>query len=185
MPKGASSTNTRVIDHLGITSQAIIFGQAQEVSATSALLSLPGRDIKSWVQELEDPTRHTKAVRQYLIYRADLHDKVRQRSKDQKEKEAAYYNRGIKRATHHVGDLVMLYQKHGKKLEPRWRGPFKISGYGKHSSFKIQQLGGRAIRGTFHGDHLKAFKPRHGHLASPSDPPLPTYQTIRKKIRTA
>ena len=183
LPKGANSTNTRVIHHLGISSQAIIFGQVQEVSATSALLSLPGRDIRSWVQELEDPARHTKAVRQYLTYRADLHDKVRQCSQDQKEKEAAYYNKGIKRATHHVGDLVMLYQKKGKKLEPRWRGPFRITGYGKHgTSFEIQQLGGKAIQGTFHGDHLKQFRPRQGHLASSSDPPLPAYQTIREKI---
>ena len=187
LPKIASLVNARFIHHLGVSSQAIIFGQSQEVSATTAtLLALPGRDIRSWVQQMEDPVQHSKEVKQYLTYRADLHDKVRQLSHERKEQEAIRYNRRIKQVTHHIGDLIMLHQKNTKKLEPRWRGPFRISGYGgSHGvSFRLQQLNGRMIRGTFHGDHLKAFIPRKSYLSSnPSEQLYPQQQTIRKPRR--
>ena len=30
--------------------------------------------------------------------------------------------------------------------------------YSDNTSFMLQQINGRGIRGTFHGDHLKAYK---------------------------
>ena len=181
LPKTASIVNTHIIHHLGVSSQTIIFGQSQKPSATATLLALPGRNIRSWVQQMEDNVQHTLEVKQYLRYRADLHDTIRQRSNEQKEQEAIRYNKGVKQATHHVGDLVMLHQKNTNKLEPRWRGPFRISGYGgSHGvSFRIQQLNGRMIRGTFHGDHIKTFVPRAGYLSDRSEQ-YPLQQTIRR-----
>ena len=81
----------------------------------------------------------------------------------------------------------MLFQKNIKKLEPRWRGPFQISGYGGsyRTSFRLQQLNRNSIPGTFHGDYLKTFVLRLGHLADPSDPPLPLSQTIRPPLPRA
>lgn len=62
----------------------------------------------------------------------------------------------------------MVYRKRTGKLEPRWRGPFKISGLGGVLGlcWKIEQLNGRQIRGGFHGDHLKHFPERTGYLAT-------------------
>lgn len=47
----------------------------------------------------------------------------------------------------------------------RWRGPFKISGYGLYYSFMLRQLNGPPIKGTFHGTHLKRFIPRSSYLS--------------------
>jgi len=66
---------------------------------------------------------------------------------------ARRYNKRVRTVVHEIGSLVMLGQRCGGKLQPQWRGPFKISGYGgTHSlSFTLMQLNGRRIRGTFHG----------------------------------
>ena len=78
----------------------------------------------------------------------------------------------------------MLFQKDTGKLEPRWRGPFKVAEYGSHGVFYLLvQLNGRKIRGSFHGDHLKKFVPRTGHLTGPSTSIFPTNQSIRKPRR--
>ncbi|KAM0800623.1 hypothetical protein BDR22DRAFT_889337 [Usnea florida] len=133
------------------------------------------------------PVKHAQTVREYQIHTSEVHDVVVEASNRRKYLEAAEYNKRICRVVHHLGDLVMLYQKDTGKLEPRWRGPFRITNYGgSHNlSFKLQQLNGRWIRGTFHGDHLKTFIPRTGYLTDPSDTPLPVQQTIRKPAKRA
>lgn len=94
------------------------------------------------------------------------------------------YNKGVRQVTFKTGDLVMLHQEKRGKLDPSWRGPFVIAGYGLHGvSYTIKQINGRKIAGTFHGDHLILFMPRGGHLASDRDPQFPTKQTIRKPVR--
>ena len=182
LPKSARAVNGRVIPHLGTSPTAILFGQIKEVSATtSTLLALPGRDVEEWVSELEDKKQHVYMVSQYIRYRAEKHDSVVTLSRLQKEADAARYDRGITRTIHHIDDLVMVYQKNTGKLQPRWRGPFKISGYGgSHGvSFTLKQLNGRGIKGTFHGDHLKLFRARTDYSADTASIPLPDQQTIR------
>jgi len=152
LPKAAGIVNSRIINHLGYSPSAILFGSVQETSAlTATLLALPGRDVQSWVAELNDPLCHTRIVREYFQHRAEVHDVVTEASNRRKDEEAARYNRG---------DMVMVYQKPGSvtKLGPRWRGPFKIDGYGgSHGrSFTLRQLSNRLIQGTFHGNHLKS-----------------------------
>ena len=132
--------------------------------------------------QLENLGTHSQAIKQYLTYRADLHDTVKQRSDEQKMKIADRYNRGVTQVTHHVGDLVMLHQKNTRKLEARWRGPFQIDRYGGvyGLSFTLRQLNGRKIRGSFHGNDLKQFIPRAEHLARTTDTSLlPVFQTIK------
>jgi hypothetical protein len=185
LAKATKAVNERVIPYLGISPSAINFGRVQETSSVnSTILRLPGRNIRAWHDELVTPAIHCNHVRTYLNHRAEIHDTVQTITTRQRENEAARYNRGISRATHHPNDLVMLYQKKTGKLEPRWRGPFRISGYGgSHGiSFTLVQLNGRKIRGSFHGDHLKTFTPRTGYLlpGGPLMDILPQQQTIRK-----
>lgn len=184
LPKSAQSVNSRIISYLGYSPTGILFGPAQETSATTAtLLALPGRDIHQWVAELGDPAQYIEIVRKYISYRAETQDIVSEASKRQKEEIAIRYNRSITQTVHEIGSLVMLYQKDTGKLQARWRGPFRISGYGgSHGlSFTLKQLNDRRIRGTFHGDHLKRFIPRTGYLAEHGIPlpPLPPSQNIR------
>ncbi len=105
------------------------------------------------------------AVKRWLNYRAQTHDQIRHLSERKKEAEATRYNRGIREVSLNIGDLVMLFQKDTGKLE------------------LLVQLNGRKIRGSFHGDHLKKFVPRTGHLTGSSTPTFPTTQTIRKPRR--
>ena len=186
LPKDGSSLNDRVIQHLGVSPRSIMFGPLPEVSACiSTLRALPGRDISEWARQMDDQASHGEAVRSYLTHRAELHDSIKQKSDQQKEVMEARYNKGINKTTHHLGDLVMLHQKSTGKLEPRWRGPFRIHEYGgAHGlSFVLRQLNGRKIKHTYHGDHLKKFTPRTGYLASHRDPSLQPEQTIRVRRR--
>ena len=74
----------------------------------------------------------------------------------------------------------MLYQKNTGKLQPRWRGPFRINGLGgsHRISYQLRQINGRLIRGIFHGNHSRSFVPRTGYLRGSSDG-YPMEQTIR------
>ena len=48
------------------------------------------------------------------------------------------YNRKVRIITHHIDDLVMIFQKNIDKFQVRWRGSFRISGYGgSHERFFI------------------------------------------------
>ena len=186
LPDTAKSVNSRTISYLNMSPVSIILGPLQETSPIAAtLLAFPGRSIPSWRDELIDPSRHSTLVQTYLRHRAELHDYVSQKTKQHKLDEATRYNRGITKADHQIGHLVMLYQKNTGKLQPRWRGPFRVAGYGgSHGlSFTLQQLDGSAIRGTFHGDHLKKFSPRTDYLAA-SNPLLPLRQNIRASARS-
>ena len=180
----ACAINSRIISYLDASPKGIVLGPLPETSSiTATLRALPGRDIREWVAKLE--ASHRQEVLTYLRHRAEVHDAVNAASQLQKEDMAARYNKGIKQTTHHIKDLVMLHQERSGKLQPRWRGPFQISEYaGSHGlSSKLQQLNGRPIRGSFHGDHLKRFVPRSGYLASHDDIQLLQTQTIRAPRR--
>lgn len=186
LAKAGGAVNSRVIGYIGASPKSIVFGPLPDTSATTATLrALPGRDIQAWAAQLQDPTSHRHEVQIYLRHRAEVHDAVNAASLRQKEDMAARYDKGVKQVVHHVGDLAMLYQEGAGNLQPRWKGPFKVSGFGgSHArSFTLRQLNDRRIRGTFHGDHLKTFVPRSGYLADPSDPYLLPQQNIRRSRR--
>ena len=42
--------------------------------------AFPGRDVPVWMTQFKDPSTHAQLVRQYFIYKTDLHNIVRQRS---------------------------------------------------------------------------------------------------------
>lgn len=182
------STNSRTIGHLGMAPCEILLGVPPSPDLSELWQpSAPNDSVRSYVATLSDPTEHGRLVQQYLSYRSELHDRVAQMSIARKEQEAMKYNKGVRPAVFSAGDLVMLHQKTSGKLQPRWRGPFRIDSFAtdRQLSYIIRQLNGRLIRGSFHGNHLKRFTPRTGYLAGPSDPVLPQHQTIRKRPRRA
>ena len=173
--------NSRIIGHLGLPAATILLGvNAVPNTIDSTIRSVPSLSVHAWVQELLDPSSHETLVRQYILHRSQLHDVIWQRSDRKKDEEARRFNRGISEQRFMDGELVMIWQKSTGKLEPRWRGPFMISGYGGvfGKSYTLKQYNGRGIRGHFHGNHLKKFVPQEGHLADRSFVPPPT-QTIR------
>jgi hypothetical protein len=82
------------------------------------------------------------------------------------------------------GDLVMLVQE-GKpqKLEPRWRGPFRVDRRSGRASCKLLNMDGSTIAGgnlDYHEDHLKLFTPRIGHLQTGREPELLPQLNLRR-----
>ncbi|KAK4697109.1 hypothetical protein P7C71_g924, partial [Lecanoromycetidae sp. Uapishka_2] len=141
IPKAAQSVNSRTISYLGISPTGILFGPMQETSAAAAtLLALPGRDVKEWASKFDDPAQHAREVQLYVNHRAEVQDVISRLAKDQKEKMAEQYNKGVRQVIHKVGSKVMLHQKDTKKLQARWRGPFQIDSYaGTHGlSFSLR-----------------------------------------------
>ena len=56
-----------------------MLGPMQEVSQTSAtLLNLPGRSIKEWYDQLQDPGLHANQAQLYLRHIAEVRDMVRE-----------------------------------------------------------------------------------------------------------
>lgn len=178
------NVNSRVVQHLGASPSTILLGVTPSPSTIDPTLrTIPTHTIQVWVQDMLDENTHHLAVSEYIIYKAQLHDTIRQKSAEQKDKMEAEYNKGIiRRDTFVRGDLVMIYQKDTGKLQPRWRGPFLVAGPGgaHERSYSLEQFNGRKIRGSFHGNHLKRFVPRSGHLAHPEEMFVPQpHQNIR------
>lgn len=178
--------NARVIHHLGASPASILLGVGPDTPTIDPILrSVPTQSVSAWIDQVLDPDQHQAMVRKFISYRAQLHDTIQSRSNQRKDLERARFNRGIIQHEFASGDLVMLFQKTSGKLQPRWRGPFYVEGFGgSHgTSYTIRQINGRKIKGTFHGNHLKEFVVRTGRLANPSDIPLPSFQTIRERRR--
>ena len=184
LTRSTYSLNARIISHLGTSPSVILLGVTPDAPLIDS--TFPNLDVRSataWATQLRDPIQHRKIVLEFIQFRSQLHDVVRARSDQRKDAETVRFDRKIIPHTFSSGDLVVLYQEKTGKLEPRWRGPFAVEGFGgKHGiTYQLRQLNGRRIRGTFHGNHLKQFTPRSGYLANPIiDPSILTYQTIRK-----
>lgn len=184
-PQFVRSLNSRIIKHLNMAPCEILMGVPPAPSLSSIdpqLLSASSLSVCEWVEQMDNDAQHAAVVQQYKIYRAETHDRISQLSAKKKEEEAIRYNRGVRVALFTTGTLVMLYQKDTGKLQPRWRGPFQIHGFSsdRKITYTLVQLNGKKIRGTFHGDHLKQFVPREGHLASSQEYRPPGNQALRQ-----
>jgi hypothetical protein len=68
-----------------------------------------------------------------------------------------------------------------KKLQPTYRDPFVISGFGGDygKTYTIRQVNDIAIPRTFYGDDLKAYRLREGYLITGTEQSLLVYQNLR------
>ena len=187
--KSTRYINSRTIEHLRLAPCEILLGVPPFPDMSELWKPMAeANSVRACVVSLSDPFEHVRLVQQYLTYRSELHDRVAQASVARKEKEAARYNKGVRLAVFAPGNLAMLYQKNAGKLQPRWRGPFRVDGFADERgvSYRLRQHNGRLIKGTFHGNHMKRFVPRSGYLTDPSDTfLLPLHQTIRKPAKRA
>ena len=183
--QSTSRLNSHIIEHLEFSSISILMRLRSLIFAvdTTLLFISNQSSIEEILHQLNQSLIHKKIVRNYSIYRAQMHDHIRKLFEEQKKKEAERFNREItKQIIHQIESLIMLYQKKHTKLTPRWRDSFRIYEYeGTHQlSFVLNQLNDRKIRGTFHENHLKEFKSRTKYLSdSTHEENLLLYQTIR------
>lgn len=116
------------------------------------------------MEEVTNAVTHFAAIQKYRDYRAQTHDRIRQLMFEKKEKDAMRYNAGVKEIFHQVGSLVMVHQKKTIKLEPRWRGPFRIASSSgvRGVSWRICQLNGSINTGNVSWGSLEALYPQAG-----------------------
>ena len=69
------------------------------------------------MKKFENSNRHLHAIKQYLIYKTNLYDIVKQRSDLRKQKMIIRYNYEVRVVTHHINDLVMIFQKNINKFQ--------------------------------------------------------------------
>ena len=69
------------------------------------------------MKKLENSNRYLRAIKQYLIYKTNLYDIIKQRSDIKKQKMIIHYNREIRAITHHIDDLVIIFQKNIDKFQ--------------------------------------------------------------------
>ena len=69
------------------------------------------------MKKLENSICHLYTIEQYLIYRADLHDIIKQRFDIRKQKITTRYNREVLIITHHIDDLIIIFQKNIDKFQ--------------------------------------------------------------------
>ena len=183
--QSAFNINTRIVQHLRCSPQEIAYGIPPTPLQSLSLTAITDPDVRNWAAFLKDPTSHHLTVHAHLQHTAATRDIIALRDAEEKKKMAARYNRGVAHRQLDPGDLVMVYQADKPKLEPRYRGPFIITGPGgtHGKSFRIMTLDGRRIRHFFHGDHLRLFIPRTGYLAE--GPGIggiyPTVTTLRRR----
>ncbi|SLM38554.1 Ribonuclease H-like domain [Lasallia pustulata] len=185
LSKATLEVNSRVIGHLRYSPLNILMG----LSPSSLLPNLLGDShlaeggIAQWIQSISDPRDHCREVQLHLLDLTTRRAEIAQSNEEEKAKMEERYNRGVKHRRLLPGEFVFLHQRESTKLGPRWRGPFVIARAGEHGSFHLQQVNGRRIKRTFHGDDLRVLQPRTGHLASASEPTYPAYQNLRKPPR--
>ena len=69
------------------------------------------------MKEFENSNRYLRATKQYIIYQINLYDTIKQRSDLRKQKITIRYNREIRAVTHHIDNLVMIFQKNIDKFQ--------------------------------------------------------------------
>lgn len=64
-----------------------------------------------------------------------------------------------------IDDIVLVHEtqlehSHSKKLLPRWRGPYRVKLAHDKGFYKLEELDGAQLRGTYAGNRLKRFHAR-------------------------
>jgi hypothetical protein len=84
------------------------------------------------------------------------------------------YDRGLQPRQFSEGDLLILYDntvgtkaKESGKFAVQWPGSYLVLGHagGHGNCYHLHHIHGREIPGSHHGDHLKLYQRRTGHLA--------------------
>lgn len=189
--------NIRIIPHLGFSPYEIRFGYQPAgpfISFSAPPARLKKRSLLASVDLLElvkaHPLKELRAtIHRHIDRRATTHSTITERSERRKIVQKDRHDLGItKHLTFSPGDMVMLYDHSSakKKLHASYRGPFIIAGpagdYG--TSYRLQQINGKAIPRFFYGDHLKPFRSRTGRLVNNSEQTILSFQNTRASKRS-
>ncbi|KAL7798820.1 hypothetical protein V8C43DRAFT_276356 [Trichoderma afarasin] len=169
----ARNLNCRIIPSLGYSPHELLYGVRPQ---TELGAEFPGRDTQSLRTSLQDGTRlwplgedHARLVLQYVAEREGVVGEMNGRSLAQSQIRKDRHDQR-KRTSLQEGEWVMIVQE-GKppKLQPRWRGPFKIARRTGRASYLVVNLDGsplhRGLPLDIHEDALKRFVQRTGYLA--------------------
>lgn len=177
--------NARLVKHIKYTPHQVMFGLAKP-SLQPLEQSVTTVEVRRWIDDLSSEEYHSQQVDVFMQYRAQVREQTGGYILAEKQQLKERYDRSVKEYIFKLGAWVFLFQKDTGKLSPRWRGPFLIAGFGRHGvSYKLEQINGLKIRGLFHGDHLREYRPREGYLALEDQDqfvaPTTTLRPIRRR----
>lgn len=190
----AKNLNCRIIPSLGYSPHELLYGVRPQ---TELGVEFPGQDTQSLRTSLQDGTRlwplgedHARLVLQHVAEREGVVDEMNGRSLAQSQIRRDRHDQR-KRTSLQEGEWVMIVQE-GKppKLQPRWRGPFKIARRTGRASYLVVNLDGsplhRGLPLDIHEDSLKRFVQRTGYLTDKEVVEfLPTRALRRPSSRTS
>lgn len=79
------------------------------------------------------------------------------------DKQKLRHDRKLKIRSFEVEDLVLLYKskiKGHKKLEERWKGPYRIHATLSNGAYKLETLDKKVLKAPVNGDRLKIYHER-------------------------
>ena len=128
---------------------------------------------------MHDLNQHKKAIRNYIIFKNQLHDMMKIKSNQKKNMKSFYFNKKILQYIFAFENMIVLYQKKTEKLKFKWKNSFMILKFDAYEiSYRLQQLNEKKIKKTFHENHLKFFRSKKKYFADSII--LSIYQIIRK-----
>jgi len=110
-------------------------------------------------------------------FAADLQETLNRAKKSAQDRQQAYYNQNRPEVTYHPNQLVLLstqnfYQGQGRKLMPKWMGPFSVIRMVGPVAVKLQLPEHMRCHNVFHVSQVKLYRIRDGEEPSFSTPPL-------------
>lgn len=105
----------------------------------------------------------------YIAERQTKHARVKRKRRKEQETRKAAWEPWKPRRRLRKGDMVMvlLKKEEVKKLQPKWNGPFRLSGLSgdQGMSWEVENIEGRALT-TVHEQHIIRIPPREGYLTT-------------------
>lgn len=103
-----------------------------------------------------------------LTAHQDMQDKISNRMKTKRHVDAERHNRKISPEKFHSGDWVYVFDNQlqgqkGRKLDPKWQGPFRIIGQEREYVSGIKGRNGRVIS-SVHVDRMCQEKQMYGPI---------------------
>ena len=69
------------------------------------------------MKKFENFNRYLRVIKQYLIYKVNFYNTIKQRSDLRKQKIIIRYNREVRAITYHIDDLIIIFQKNINKFQ--------------------------------------------------------------------
>lgn len=169
LPEVLHAINTRLLRIHGYTPSQLFMGFNARMDAfDGSVIDNAMREILSHYLSANDDLSKPLEQQQYdlrMAQIAEMRELTRERVLQYQEEQEATYSKA-RYAQPQLGDLVLLRRfivdkERGRKLEPRWEGPYLLSRIAKEGvSGYLQDMKTGKVKGRYGFDAMKVYVPR-------------------------